>query len=98
MTPSEVAITVVIDLGEYEFKPIRLTTKYDAGHLETIKQEARQFIQDLQNVISFEIGEVYRVGLPQDKALADEWDATVSEFLEKYPRWQYEALWAEGIG
>jgi len=98
MTPCEIALTVQIDLGDYQFVHMRLTTKYDGNHLDTIRTEAMEFVRSLEHVISFELGEVYPVKDPEDERLSNEWHSKLNDFLEKHPKWEHDALWAEGIG
>jgi len=98
MPPDDIALTIELDLGNYQFKYVRLTTKYDERRLHTIRTEVIELIQSLDNVISYEIGEVYQVQRPKDEERPCGGEAGLDGFLEKHPTWQWDALWAEGIG
>jgi len=98
MVPDEIALTIHIDLGEYQFMYIRLTTQYDESRLDIIRTEAMEFVHSLEHVLSFEIGEVYEVQGPKDEDLPHEHDAKLDDFLEKHPHWEEDAFWAERIG
>jgi hypothetical protein len=97
MLPTEIALIIEIDLGEYEFKHLRLFVKYEESRLDEIKKEALEFVQSLENVISYEIAEVYKTRGPQNKKLPDGWYLVLNEFLEKHPKWKRDAYWGDRI-
>lgn len=96
MKPAQIAITVMLDLGDYQFKHLRLTTEYDENRLAAIRAEAVTFVQNWEHVISFEIGEVYELNEPADEELPDQ-SEKLSKFLERHPHWEYDAFWAKTL-
>jgi hypothetical protein len=96
MKPVYVSLTIMLDLGAYQFKHLRFMTEYNENRLAAIRIEAINFAQSLEHVISFEIGEVYELNGPADEELPTQWDE-IELFLEQHPHWEYQALWAGGL-
>jgi hypothetical protein len=83
MKPTTIALTIMLDLGDYQFKHIRLTTKFDESRFNTIRAEALQLAQSLEHVISFEIGQVTQFNSQQTEGSTR---ATTSE-IKSRPFW-----------
>jgi hypothetical protein len=99
MQPTTIALTIVLDLGDYYFKQIRLTTPFDESRLRAIHAEARRLAHSLEHVIAFEIGQFYAVQQPSDGGLEprDEDWVKIENFLEQHPGWEWDALGSERI-
>lgn len=97
ISPTELVLTIVIDLGGYEFKHIRLKTKFDDIRLTQLESEAMRYVSGLDNVIWFEIAKAYRGSSPRTHKIADTWELSLDEFLQRHEHWQEDALWVEGV-